>query len=93
MKKLEDYKLKKLDINKIVVSNKLPFVKEDCKYFIGYKGPTKNKTFMLIPSGNVYIYRRDFDETKCMYFLIKEVKVFDKYNEIWGKVSNMIKKE
>ena len=30
----------------------------------------------------MYIYRRDFDETKCMYFLIKEVKVFDKYNEI-----------
>ena len=35
----------------------------------------------------MYIYRRDFDETKYMSFLIKEEKVFDNYNEIWEKVS------
>ena len=35
-------------------------------------------------------YRVDFDETKCMYFMIKEVKNFDKYMEIWEKVSNII---
>ena len=28
-----------------------------------------------------------------MYFLIKEEKVFDKYNEIWERVSNIINKE
>ena len=39
------------------------------------------------------IYRRSFDKTKCMYLLIKEEKVFDKYNETWEKVSNIIKKE
>ena len=39
------------------------------------------------------IYRRDFDETKWMYLLIKEEKVFDKYNEIQEKVCNIIKKE
>ena len=39
------------------------------------------------------MYRIDFDETKCMYFLIKDEIFFDKYNEIWGKkVSNIIKK-
>ena len=27
-----------------------------------------------------------------MYFIIKEEKAFDKYNEIWEKVSNIIKK-
>ena len=27
-----------------------------------------------------------------MYFLIKDKKMFDKYNEIWVKVSNIIKK-
>ena len=25
------------------------------------------------------IYKRDFDETKCMYFLIKHENFFDKY--------------
>ena len=28
-----------------------------------------------------------------MYFLIKDKKVFDKYNEIWIKISNIIKKK
>ena len=35
-------------------------------------------------------YRRDFDETKCVSFLIKLLEI---YNEIWKKVSNIIKKE
>ena len=37
-------------------------------------------------------YRRDFDKTKCMSFLIKDKKLLEKYNEIWKKVSNIIKK-
>ena len=36
-------------------------------------------------------YRIDFDETECMNFTIIEEKVFDKYMEIWEKVSNLIK--
>ena len=39
------------------------------------------------------IYKRDFDETKFMYFLIKKWKQIDKYNEIWEKVSNIIFKK
>ena len=38
-------------------------------------------------------YRRDFDKTKCMSFSIKDNKLFEKYNDIWKKVSNIIKKE
>ena len=39
-------------------------------------------------------YRRDFDKTKWLSFLIKDDKFLEKYNEIWGKkVSNIIKKE
>ena len=30
-----------IDINKIVVSNKFPFVKQDFKYFISHKGSEK----------------------------------------------------
>ena len=37
-------------------------------------------------------YVRDFDKTKCMSFLIKDGKFSEKYNEIWEKVSNSIKK-
>ena len=34
----------------------------------------------------------DFDETKCMYFMINEQKVFNKYMEIWEEVTNITKK-
>ena len=32
-------------------------------------------------------YKRDFDETKYMPFLIKNDKLLVKYNETWDKVS------
>ena len=38
-------------------------------------------------------YRRDFDETEYMCFLIKVDELSDKYNEIWENVRNKIKKE
>ena len=37
-------------------------------------------------------YRKGFGETKYMSFLIKDVALLEKYNEIWRKVSNSIKK-
>ena len=38
------------------------------------------------------IYKRYFDKTKCMYFVIKVDNFFDKYMRNWEKVSNIIKK-
>ena len=38
-------------------------------------------------------YRRDFDEIKYISFLIKDDELLKKYNEIWAKVKNSIKKE
>ena len=35
-------------------------------------------------------YRRDSDETKCMSFVIKNIKLPKKYNEIWVRVSKVI---
>ena len=39
------------------------------------------------------VYRRDFDKTKYMSVLIKDDEILEKYNEIWEKVKNSIKKE
>ena len=36
--------------------------------------------------------RGDFDETKYMSFLIKGNELLEKYNKIWNKVSNIMKK-
>ena len=37
-------------------------------------------------------YRRDFDETKYMSFLIKDNELLEKYSQIWDKISKVIKK-
>ena len=51
----------------------------------------KNETFTLIfPKMNAY--RRDLDETKYISFLIKDDELLEKYNKIWEKVENIIKK-
>ena len=39
------------------------------------------------------VYRRDFDETKSMSFLIKDDELLEKYNEVWEELRNSIKKE
>ena len=38
-------------------------------------------------------YRRDFNEMKYIFFLIKGEELLEKYNEIWEKVKNSLKKE
>ena len=40
---------------------------------------------------NMSAYRKDFDETTYIYFLIKDDELLEKYNEIWVKVKNIIK--
>ena len=36
-------------------------------------------------------YRKDFDETKYLSFLIKDDELLEKYNEIWEEVKNSLK--
>ena len=38
-------------------------------------------------------YRKDFDKTRFISFLIKNDKLLEEYNEIWGKFKNSLKKE
>ena len=46
-------------INKIVVSNKIPFGKQDFKYFIGYKDSKKIKSLSILRL-RMGMYKRDF---------------------------------
>ena len=81
-----------IDVNMIVVSNNISFGKNDFEFFIGYKDHKKIRPLCIfVPKRSSY--RKDFDKTKCMSFLIKYEKLSQKYNDIWKKVSNIIKKE
>ena len=83
--KLHQYKrpfsIDDIDVNKIVVSNKVSFHKNRFKYFTGYKD-TKKILPLLIFVPKMSGYRRNFDKSKCMTFLIKDNKLLEKYNEI-----------
>ena len=37
-------------------------------------------------------YKKDFDETKYMFFLINDDELFEKYDVIWEKIKNNLKK-
>ena len=84
--------IKSIDINKIVISNKVSFGKKGFKYFIGYKD-TKKIRLLRIFLPKMSAYRRNFDETKYMSFLIIDDELLEKYNEIWDKVLKSLKKE
>ena len=72
------------------MSNKVPFGEKSVKYFLGYEVKKVRPLFIILPRMNEY--KRDFDETKFMFFLIKNDELLEKYNEIWDKVSKVIKK-
>ena len=59
-----------IDINKIVVSNKVSFGKNSFRYFMGYKDAKIRPLCIFLPK--IRAHRRDFDETKYMPFLIND---------------------
>ena len=63
---IQKKKKKKVDINRIVSSNKLPFGKQDLKYFIGYKNNKKIRPlYIFFPKMSTY---RSFDKKKLYVF-------------------------
>ena len=80
-----------VDICKIVVPNKVSFGKKDFKYFIGFKYSKANRALSIILT-KMSAYRRDFVNTKCKSFLAKDEKLLEKYNDIWKKVINIVRK-
>ena len=80
-----------IDINKIVVFNKVSFGKNSFRYFMGYKDTKIRPLCIFLPK--IRAPRRDFDETKYMSFLItmmnyyKNIMKFGKALEIVSKKS------
>ena len=69
--------IKNIDIDKIVVSNKVSFDKKGFEYCIGYKDNKKIRPLCIfLPKMSAY--RKDFDETKYMSFLIKHDELLQK---------------
>ena len=73
------------------MSNKVSFSKKGFKYFTDYKDNEKVKpSCIMLPK--MSRYTKGFSETKYMSFLIKDDELLEKYNKIWDKINNIIKK-
>ena len=56
-----------VDMNKLVESDRVSFVKKGFKYFNGYKNVKKRPLRLMLPKMSAY--KRNFDEPKYMTFL------------------------
>ena len=86
--------LKDVDFEKVLVSSKISSAEKKYEYFIGYLyDDYKVKLlYKMLPKTSAYVKSYD-RQTKWMYFLIEDDDLLEKYNTIWDKGSNEIKKE
>ena len=64
--------LRHVDIDKVLVSNRISFGEKNYKYFIGYLYNDNRVTSLHIMLPKTSIYVKSYDEqTKWMYFLIE----------------------
>ena len=86
--------LRDVDIEKLLVSNKISFGEKNYKYFIGYLyNDRKVKPLhIMLPKTSTYVKSCD-GQRKWMYFLTEDDDLLEKYDTIWDKVSAGIKKQ
>ena len=79
-----------LNVDQIVISDKIKHNYDGFKYFIGYKEDDIVKPLCIIlPQMSGYI--KYFENGgKNMSFVIKDDDVLDKYNEIWNKIKKTL---
>ena len=83
--------LDSVDLSKIVVSKKWKIDDKTYNYFCGYLNNDVIKPLcVILPQMNGYIKYFD-DGRKYMSFVTDDEKVYEKYNEIWEVIRNLLK--
>ena len=83
--------LDSVDLSKIVVSNKWKINDTTYKYFCGYlNNDVIQPLCIILPQMSGYIKYFD-DGGKNMSFVTDDKEVYEKYNEIWNIVKNLLK--
>ena len=85
--------INKVEIRRKVLSKKDSYCKKGSfKYFIGYINEPDSFLVPLcikLPQMNGYV--KYFNDNKCMNLLTHDKELLKKYNEIWDKISNLLK--
>ena len=90
-KNKKPFKIDDIDIDKILVSKKESYRKENSlKYFIGYNYYDDVIRPLCIRLPQMIGYVKCFDNNKTMYFKVSDNKLLKKYNKIWEKISNLM---
>ena len=86
--------LKDVDIEKVLVSNKISFGEKNYKYFIGYlyNDHKVRPLHIMLPKTSAFVKSYD-GRTKWVYFLIEDDDLLEKCNTILDKVSTDMKEE
>ena len=83
--------LDSVDLNKIVVSNKWKINDTTYKHICGYlNNDTIQPLCVILPQMDGYIKYFD-DGGKNMSFVTDDEKIYEKYNEIWEIIRNLLK--
>ena len=83
--------LDSVDLNKIVVSNKWKINDTTHKHICGYlNNDTIQLLCVILPQMDGYIKYFD-DGGKNMSFVTDDEKIYEKYNEIWEVIRNLLK--
>ena len=83
--------LDSVDLNKIVVSKKWKINDTTYKYICGYlNNNTIQPLCIILPQMDGYIKYFD-DGGKNMLFVTDDEKIYEKYNEIWEVIRNLLK--
>ena len=83
--------LDSVDLNKIVVSKKWKINDTTYKYICGYlNNNTIQSLCVILPQMDGYIKYFD-DGGKNMLFVTDDEKIYEKYNEIWEVIRNLLK--
>ena len=79
-----------VDINNIVVSNKVENNNETSKYFIGYLNDIDDVSPLFIIFPQMDGYMKYFENGgKNMSSKIEDDEVYIKYNQIWNKIKEL----
>ena len=83
-----------VDIVKIQVCSMVSSGRKKYKYFIGYQDDDYKIELLriMLPKASTYVKSYD-GETKWINFFIKDDNLLKRYNDIWNKASNSIRKE
>ena len=80
-----------IDINKVVVSNKIKGNNETSKYFIGYMDDIGGVTPLCIVLPQMSGYIKYFENGGTnMTFEIDDDSIYVKYNQIWKKIKELL---